>query len=165
MSRRRPRNLPVTLTILAILLAVAWWQDRNGGTPDPEGRSPAAGSTRTAPPSDGRDDTGRIAQAFADGQSDLWVTAGGRVTRLLADDEEGSRHQRFIVELANGRTVLVSHNIDLAPRLDALQAGDRIRFHGEYEWNAQGGVIHWTHHDPRGRRDGGWLEHEGRRYD
>ena len=35
---------------------------------------------------------------------------------------------------------------------------------GEYEWNARGGVVHWTDRDPSGRGPGGWLEHQGRRY-
>ena len=55
--------------------------------------------------------------------------------------------------------------IDLAPRIDALRGGDRVAFHGEYEWNERGGVIHRTHHDPRGSHPGGWLEHAGRRYE
>ncbi len=105
-----------------------------------------------------------IEAAYEAQQSDLWVEATGRVERLLPDDRDGSRHQRFIVRLESGRTVLIAHNIDLAPRLDDLQRGDRVRFRGEYEWNPRGGVIHWTHHDPSGRRAGGWIELDGQRY-
>lgn len=105
-----------------------------------------------------------IEQAFAERRGDLQVQGEGVVERVLADDRDGSRHQRFILRLGNGRTVLVAHNIDLAPRIDALRAGDRIAFNGEYEWNAKGGVIHWTHHDPAGRHVAGWLRHAGRTY-
>ena len=58
--------------------------------------------------------------------------------------------------------MLVAHNIDVAPRLSGLETGDEVAFRGVYEWNARGGVVHWTHHDPSGERRGGWLRHEGR---
>lgn len=105
-----------------------------------------------------------IVAAFEAGRSDIEVECEGVVVRTLSDDNSGSRHQRFIVEIAPDHTVLISHNIDLAPRIDALRTGDRVRFRGEYEHNDRGGVVHWTHHDPQGRRDGGWVEHEGQRY-
>ena len=86
------------------------------------------------------------------------------MVKVLRDDLDGSRHQRFILELGSGQTVLISHNIDLAPRIGGLSEGDRVEFFGEYEWNPQGGVIHWTHHDPGGRHVGGWLKHDGNTY-
>lgn len=106
-----------------------------------------------------------LAAAFANKAEDLQVTGVGEVIKILADDNHGSRHQRFLLEIGNGMTLLVAHNIDLAPRVEGLREGDNIGFHGVYEWNPQGGVIHWTHHDPAGRHVGGWLEHEGRRYE
>ena len=70
----------------------------------------------------------------------------------------------FIVELGSGPTVLISPNIDLAPRIDSLAVGDRVAVRGQYEWNERGGVVHWTHRDPDGRRLGGWIKHDGRTY-
>jgi hypothetical protein len=105
-----------------------------------------------------------ITRAFRQRAKALPVTGEGEVIRLLADDLDGSWHQRFIVRLASGHTVLIAHNIDLAPRLDALDSGDTVAFSGRYEWNEKGGVVHWTHHDPQGRRQGGWIEHRGKRY-
>jgi hypothetical protein len=109
-------------------------------------------------------DDSQIGRAFKNGTSDVQVEGEGLVTRVLADDLDGSRHQRFIVSLASGQTVLIVHNIDLAPRVDGLQTGDSVRFYGEYVWNEQGGKVHWTHHDPQGKHVAGWLKHNGRTY-
>ena len=106
----------------------------------------------------------RIEQAFRQREHNVAVQSYGVVAKVLADDNDGSRHQRFILKLENGMTVLVAHNIDLAPRLEGLKAGDDVEFNGIYEWNAKGGVIHWTHHDPRGRHAAGWLRYGGRLY-
>lgn len=95
---------------------------------------------------------------------DYQVRGGGMVVRVLSDDTNGSRHQRFIVRLTSGQTLLIAHNIDLAPRVKDLRPGQRVAFFGEYAWNEQGGVIHWTHHDPAGQHVAGWLEYHGRRY-
>lgn len=105
-----------------------------------------------------------LQQAFSNRQSDIQVEGRGTVIKVLSDDLDGSRHQRFILRLSSGQTLLVSHNIDLAPRINGLNTGDSVEFHGEYEWNPQGGVIHWTHHDPGGKHVGGWLKHSGNIY-
>ena len=88
----------------------------------------------------------------------------GVVSRILSDDNDGSRHQRFIITLGTGHTVLIAHNIDVAPRIGGLREGDQISFSGMYEWNEKGGVVHWTHHDPSGRYNGGYLLHNGAYY-
>lgn len=92
-----------------------------------------------------------------------WVEASGFVKRLLSDDNEGSRHQRMILDMRNGQTLLIAHNLDLAKRVP-LGLGDRIRFRGMYEWNDLGGLIHWTHHDPLGIEDGGYIKFRTRVY-
>lgn len=114
---------------------------------------------RTAPADDDA-----IGRAFANRTSDVQVEGQGKVIRLLSDDVSGSRHQRFIVRLASGQTLLISHNIDIAPRVAGLKVGDTVRFYGEYIWNAKGGLIHWTHHDPQGRHVAGWIIHNGKTY-
>ncbi len=115
-------------------------------------------------PSQTTDDLDRIARAFQQRQSDLQVRSSGQVIAVLPDDHEGSRHQKFILELPNGQTVLVAHNIDLAPRIQSIQKQDQVEFYGEYEYSDKGGVIHWTHHDPARKHVDGWLKHQGRTY-
>jgi hypothetical protein len=105
-----------------------------------------------------------VANAFGSRQSGIQVTGTGTVTRLLSDDNDGGRHQRFILTLASGQTLLVAHNIDTAPRIATLRRGDVVEFSGVYEWNDQGGVIHWTHRDPGGAHQPGWLKHNGAVY-
>ncbi|MEP4546720.1 MAG: DUF3465 domain-containing protein [Saccharospirillum sp.] len=105
-----------------------------------------------------------LQQSYESRQSDIQVQGDGQVIRILPDDNDGSRHQRFILRLGSSQTLLVAHNIDLAPRINSLAVGDTVEFFGEYEWNSQGGVMHWTHHDPNGRHVDGWLKHQGRTY-
>ncbi|MBL4830373.1 MAG: DUF3465 domain-containing protein [Aliivibrio sp.] len=105
-----------------------------------------------------------LQQAYEYRQSDLQIQGSGSVIRVLSDDNKGSRHQRFILRLDNRQTILIAHNIDLAPRIPNLKVGDSVEFYGEYEWNNKGGVIHWTHLDPRNKHEHGWLKHHGRTY-
>lgn len=105
-----------------------------------------------------------LATAYQNRQSDIQVGGKGIVIKTLPDDTTGSQHQKFILKLSSGQTVLISHNIDLAPRINSLRKGDTVEFYGEYEWNSNGGVVHWTHHDPNGRHEAGWLKHNGTSY-
>ena len=93
------------------------------------------------------------------------MCGSGSVIKLLSDDTKGSRHQKFIIKELSGRTLLVAHNIDLAPRINSLQKGGVVKFCGDYEYNSKGGVIHWTHHDPDNYHQDGWLEYNGVKYE
>ena len=141
------------IIFLIIVMVVGYGYVQNNGAPISGLFSLSTGTDST------------IQNAFNNRQSDLQVQGGGVVTRVLPDDLEGSRHQKFILRLGTGQTLLVSHNIDLAPRVNGLMVGDTVEFYGEYEWNPKGGVIHWTHHDPNNYHVGGWLKHSGRTYE
>lgn len=105
-----------------------------------------------------------IEQLYATRQSGVMVEFDGMIDKLLSDDLKGSRHQRFIVKLDSGHTVLIAHNIDLAPRVP-LEKGKKVLIYGQYEWNDRGGVVHWTHKDPRGSHEEGWIKYKGHIYE
>ena len=102
----------------------------------------------------------RILDKFDTG---TWIEGTGLVRRLITDDNDGARHQRFILDLRNGQSLLMAHNVDLAGRVP-VGVGDRIRFRGMYEWSELGGLVHWTHHDPLGIEDGGYIRYRGKLY-
>jgi hypothetical protein len=104
-----------------------------------------------------------VKRVYGKSDTGTWIEESGLVCRLIPDDNDGARHQRFILDLRNGQTVLMAHNIDLAERVP-LGLGDRIRFRGMYEWNEQGGLVHWTHHDPLGIEDGGFIRYRSKAY-
>lgn len=114
--------------------------------------------------SNGQGSSNSVEIAYNKQQSDVQLQGQGTVSRILPDDNDGSRHQRFILRLDTGQSLLIAHNIDLAPRLRELHKGDTVEFYGEYEWNSKGGVIHWTHNDPNRRHIDGWLKHRGKTY-
>jgi len=109
-------------------------------------------------------DSPSIDRAFSDHARDVQVAGEGVVARILPDDKAGNPHQRFVVRVASGQTVLIEHNIELAPRIEDLREGDPVSFSGEYIWNEKGGLIHWTHHDPEQKHQAGWIKHKGRTY-
>jgi hypothetical protein len=108
-------------------------------------------------------DSDMIRRAYESRESNVWVEAPARVTRLLPDGEDLGHFQEFRVELENGHVLRVMHDLDRAQRVP-FSAGSQIRIRGEYDWSPEGGVIHWTHIDQSGERDGGWILYEGRRY-
>jgi hypothetical protein len=110
-------------------------------------------------------DDALLRRVFESRSSGVQVNGAGTVEKVLKDDLEGSRHQRFIVRLASGQTLLIAHNIDLAPRVASIAVGDAVSFFGVYEWNRNGGTVHWTHHDPKGKHPGGWIRHQGKTYE
>ena len=105
-----------------------------------------------------------LIDAYKNKNSDIFVEGSGVVKKLLADDYKGSRHQKFLVSISPEQTLLFAHNIDLAQRLENLQIGDELTFKGKYVYNPKGGVMHWTHHDPDGNQQGGWIKHNGKTY-
>lgn len=137
------------LPVLTVAAALVVWLLCAGGGSSPAGTTVGDGA---------------FTEAFDEGLSGTVLHGEGTVDRLLEDDLEGTRHQRFIVRLRSGQTLLVSHNIDIAPRIEELEAGDMVEFTGEYEWNPEDGLVHWTHHDPDRSHEDGWILHEGRTY-
>lgn len=102
---------------------------------------------------------GQLSQYYNQKISNKMVRFSAVVKKILPDDLKGSRHQKMIVKQKN-ITVLLAHNIDLSGRIPVSE-GDNIKIFGEYEWNAKGGVVHWTHKDPKGIHQAGWVEHQG----
>lgn len=140
------------VVVLVIAIAAAVFAARREPV---AGTAPAA--TVPASPTRSALDDDSLSRAIATRADEVPVTGRGTVVKLLADDREGSPHQRIIVAVAGGGTVLIAHNIALASRIDPIAVGDQLEFAGDYAWNDKGGVVHWTHHDPQGRHRTGWL--------
>ena len=153
--------------ILAVAYCCDWLFDKNDKTAPAE-VAPSSIAQQSQPeavtePRVNKADS-ILADAFKNRKSKVQVEGHGTVSRVLSDDTTGSRHQKFLLRLDSGQSLLVAHNIDLAKRIPGLKAGDRVDFCGVYEWNEQGGVLHWTHHDPARKHTAGWLRHNERVY-
>ncbi len=149
--------------VIILLIAAYFGLDLSGHKQSlsPSSTIPIAQRNETTLSNNGVD---TVKAAYEQRQSNVQVQGSGRVKAILRDDNDGSRHQKFILVLKNGLSILVAHNIDLAPKISNLNKGDIVEFYGEYEYNPKGGVLHWTHHDPQGRHESGWLKHDGQIY-
>lgn len=141
----------IAVAVVVVMLgATALWR--------PQWLAPEAGTAAE------QSAAGAAQLAFEQKAQGRMLRVQGVVDRTLADDRDGSPHQRFILRVDDSQTLLVAHNLDLAPRLEGLKTGETVEVYGEYEWNPQGGVMHWTHDDPRGEHLAGYIEWRGRRY-
>ena len=107
-----------------------------------------------------------VCDAYNAGRSHVEVVVDGRVTRVLGiQNGRVSPHEGFLMRLNSGCNVIVrvEVNTDLAGTFP-VSAGDPVTVKGEYEYYSRGGVIHWTHHDPRFRHEAGFIEIGGRTY-
>jgi hypothetical protein len=86
-----------------------------------------------------------MSETYKKSDDGSWIEVTGFVRRLLTDDNGGSCHQRFIIDIGNRHTLLIAHNM--------------------YEWNDLGGLVHWTHHDPHSVEDGGYVSYRTKKYE
>jgi Protein of unknown function (DUF3465) len=147
------KKLLIFAAILSLLVACKQYETGNANVGEPTIATQS------------QSDNSAVIQAFKNKKSDIFVEGAGIVKKLLADDNKGSRHQKFLVSISAEQTLLFAHNIDLAPRIETIQVGDNVQFRGEYVYNPKGGVLHWTHHDPQGGNKVGWIKHNGKVYE
>ena len=90
------------------------------------------------------------------------VITSAQVWRLLPTDENGLRHQKFLIRLNNGTTVLVANDLTMG-QMVPVKPGEIVEIKGEYIWTRKGGVLHWTHHTDDAHM-GGWIRLGGQIY-
>lgn len=110
-------------------------------------------------------DAGAIVEAYSTHRNLPQVQGSGIVVKVLKDDTNGLQHQKFLLKVSDDITILIAHNIDLAPRVADIHESDTVGFKGEYIYTPKGGTVHWTHKDPRGKHAAGWLQHNGKTYE
>jgi hypothetical protein len=76
-----------------------------------------------------------------------------------------SAHEGFLMRLSSDCNVVVrvEANTDFTGAF-TLRQGETVVVKGEYEYYPKGGVIHWTHRDPRGRHPDGFIQVDGKTY-
>lgn len=124
------------------------------------------GSPTSSPAASGTPDDSAVAADFANHRSQVEVTVDGVVVRTFPDRTSNTgTHEQFIIKLTSeDLTVEIEHNISIGQRVP-VSDGDHLVVHGEYIWNAQGGLIHFTHHDPQGTHENGYIIDNGTTYD
>lgn len=107
----------------------------------------------------------RLIETFESGRTGIWGSGHGPVVQILGDQEIGGETmQRFTVRLNDELVLQIRHPLAHADRVP-VERGGEVRFQGYYEWEARGGFLSLTYHDPEQPGSGGWIEYDGTRYD
>lgn len=159
---KQTRHLAISLLAATVLLSACQPNDSLSAADEAVASGINANRSNNACQND------TVVKAFKAQQSDIQVKGCGTIIKALPDDNEGRRHQKILIELdgvSSKQTLLLVHNIDLAPRVAQVSRGTALSFYGEYVYNDKGGLVHWTHRDPAARHQGGWIDSGGVRYD
>lgn len=94
------------------------------------------------------------------------VTFDGTVSstpRYFYGSRTHCEHEQFAVQTGSGRVDVID-NVGIAPPVP-VQPGERIQVRGEMVHDAgKPPIVHWTHHDPGGRHQDGFIRLRGRVY-
>ncbi len=110
-------------------------------------------------------DESMLASAYQQQQSNLTAIVSGRVIQVLPETKEGAGEQRFIIEIGNGMTLQVVHDVTKAGRIAGIEYGSQATVAGNYIWSLQGGELHDALPRAADQTSGGWIEYAGRRYE
>ena len=157
------KKLFLILLAACVVLSLAACSAPNSAQTQSTEQAPAQVST--SPSASSSMDAGAITEAVGAQRNVPQVQGSGVVTKVLKDDTKGLKHQKFLLKVSDKITILIAHNIDLAPRVDDIKQGDVVEFKGEYIYTPKGGTVHWTHKDPRGNHQAGYLKHNGKTYE
>jgi Protein of unknown function (DUF3465) len=112
-------------------------------------------------------DNAHVCALYASGSSDAEVVAQGTVLGVLGTRNGPSgNHEGFLLKLTQQCDLMlrVETNVDITGPVP-LRAGQTVTVKGQFEDDASGGVIHWTHHDPSGRHVAGYVLADGKYYE
>ena len=101
-------------------------------------------------------------KAFSNKLSGIGVINKGKVIKILEDGHKGTHHQRFIIRIPSGRSVLIAHNIEQAYQVK-IKINDEVETKGNYVWSKYEGLLHNTHHANRGEHDDGYINFVGKK--
>lgn len=132
------------IAVLAVLASGAWWWQSRPGYEVESGFA-------------------IVEHAFRVRQSGIMTEVTGTVVRILLDDKDDLRNQKFVIRLPNDQSVLVVHDQKAGGRVP-VSVGDTVLVRGEYMWTETGGTFRNTQRDFSPRRLHGWIDHEGDRY-
>lgn len=93
------------------------------------------------------------------------IVKKAQVIKLLRNDNKGAKHQRWIIQIENGVTITIVHNIDIAEKVP-VSPGDIIEAAGELIFGdrKKDPILHWTHADPNKKYIDGYILLNGKKY-